>query len=127
MESQSEQFEWETEETRWRLAGTLEELRDRMTPGRVFDQVVDYTRDGPAADFLRNQREIIAGFHEFLTFGGLPELFTISDNDAKLSYLSGILSKVILDDVVRRFRVDNVTLLEKVFQYLFFDLSGCVP
>jgi hypothetical protein len=54
MESQSEQFEREAEETRWQLAGTLEELRDRMTPGRVVDQIVDYARDGPAAEFLRN-------------------------------------------------------------------------
>src|ERR1700739_4374953 len=54
MESQSEQFEREAEETRWQLAGTFEELRDRMTPGRVVDQVLDYTRDGPAAEFLRN-------------------------------------------------------------------------
>jgi Protein of unknown function (DUF3618) len=54
MKSQSEQFEREAEETRWRLAGTLEELRDRMTPGRVVDELVDYTRDGPAAEFLRN-------------------------------------------------------------------------
>lgn len=30
MESQSEQFEREAEETRWQLAGTFEELRDRM-------------------------------------------------------------------------------------------------
>ena len=46
-------------ETRWQLAGTFEELRDRMTPGRVVDQVVDYTRDGPAAEFLRNlKREV---------------------------------------------------------------------
>jgi hypothetical protein len=54
MTSQSEQIEREAEETRWQLAGTLEELRDRMTPGRVVDQLVDYTRDGPAAEFLRN-------------------------------------------------------------------------
>jgi Protein of unknown function (DUF3618) len=59
MESQSEQFEREAEETRWQLAGTFEELRDRMTPGRVVDQVVDYMRDGPAAEFLRNlKREV---------------------------------------------------------------------
>jgi hypothetical protein len=77
-----------------------------------------------AAEFQRNRREIMAGFHDFLTFGGLPELFTISDNDARLSYLSGILSKVILDDVVRRFRVDNVTLLEKVFQYLMANAGN---
>src|SRR5690349_14348750 len=54
MKPQSEQLEREAEETRWQLAGTLEELRDRMTPGHVVDQLVDYTRGGPAADFLRN-------------------------------------------------------------------------
>ena len=54
MESQSEQLEREAEETREQLSGTLEELRDRMTPGRVVDQLIDYTRDGPAAELLRN-------------------------------------------------------------------------
>jgi predicted AAA+ superfamily ATPase len=70
------------------------------------------------AEYHRNRRELQALFNEFLKYGGLPEIFTITDGEAKLSYLSGILSKVILDDVVRRFRVDNVTLLEKIFNYL---------
>lgn len=91
-----------------------------------FREYLDWHRMsvGSSADFLRNRREIMAGFNEFLTFGGLPELFTITDNDARLSYLSGILSKVILDDVVRRFRVDNVTLLEKVFHYLMANAGN---
>lgn len=54
MESQSERLEREAEEIRWQLSGTLEELRGRMTPGKVVDQVIDYTRDGPAGEFLRN-------------------------------------------------------------------------
>jgi Protein of unknown function (DUF3618) len=54
MESQSARLEREIEETRWQLSGTLEELRGRMTPGRVVDQVIDYTRDSPAAEFFRN-------------------------------------------------------------------------
>jgi hypothetical protein len=54
MESQSARLEREVEETRWQLSGTLEELRSRMTPGRVVDQVIDYTRDSPAGDFFRN-------------------------------------------------------------------------
>jgi hypothetical protein len=54
MESQSARLEREVEQTRWQLSGTLEELRGRMTPGRVVDQVIDYTRDSPAGDFFSN-------------------------------------------------------------------------
>jgi hypothetical protein len=54
MESQRERLEREAEETLWQLSGTLDELRGRLTPGRVVDQVIDYSRDSPAADFLRN-------------------------------------------------------------------------
>ena len=54
MESQSTRLEREAEEILWQLSGTLEELRGRMTPGRVVDQVIDYTRDSAATDFLRN-------------------------------------------------------------------------
>jgi predicted AAA+ superfamily ATPase len=68
--------------------------------------------------YLRQKREISALFTEYLSYGGLPEIFDIPSTESKLSYLSGIVSKVILDDVVRRFRVENVTLLEKLFHYL---------
>ena len=54
MESQGARLEREAEETLWQLSGTLEELRGRMTPGRVVDQVIDYTRGSPASEFLRN-------------------------------------------------------------------------
>jgi hypothetical protein len=54
MESQSARLEREAEETLWQLSRTLEELRGRMTPGRVVDQVIDYTRGSPASEFLSN-------------------------------------------------------------------------
>jgi ElaB/YqjD/DUF883 family membrane-anchored ribosome-binding protein len=54
MESQSARFEREAEEACRQLSATLEELRSRMTAGRVVDQVIDYTRGSPAAEFLRN-------------------------------------------------------------------------
>ena len=54
MESESARIEREVEQTRRQLSGTLEELRGRMTPGRVVDEVIDYTRDSTAAEFCRN-------------------------------------------------------------------------
>jgi hypothetical protein len=47
----TEQLELEAEQTRARLANTLEELRG-MTPGRVLDEVLDYAKDG-GGDLLR--------------------------------------------------------------------------
>ncbi|MDZ4165207.1 MAG: ATP-binding protein [Smithellaceae bacterium] len=91
-----------------------------------FREFLDYRKAMPAtsAAYLRSRREINALFMEYLAFGGLPEVFDIPAPESKRSYLSGIISKVILDDVVRRFRVDNITLLEKLFHYLMAGAGG---
>jgi hypothetical protein len=53
----TEQLEREAEATRARISATLDELRARMTPGHVVDQLVDYANDSSAGDFFRNLRE----------------------------------------------------------------------
>jgi uncharacterized protein len=63
-------------------------------------------------------------FSEYLGFGGLPEVFDIPSGGAKLSYLSGVLTKVVLDDVVKRFRVEHVGLLEKLLTYLLATVGN---
>lgn len=50
----SEQLEREAEIARTNLAADLAELRHRMTPGQIVDDIADYARDTPAADFARN-------------------------------------------------------------------------
>jgi hypothetical protein len=52
----SEQLEREAELTRAQIADSLAELRDRMTPGQVMDETLDYFRDGRAGQFVRNLR-----------------------------------------------------------------------
>ena len=54
MGRQSEQLEREAEGIRSELAGSLAELRYRVTPGQIVDQLTDYAREGPAAELLRN-------------------------------------------------------------------------
>ena len=59
MGTQSEQLERKAHQVRTRLTETLEELGAGMTPGQVVDQLADYAREGPAAEFFRNlAREI---------------------------------------------------------------------
>lgn len=75
-------------------------------------------------EFERNQPLIQRHFNEYLNFGGLPEVFDIPSGEAKLSYLSGVLTKVVLDDVVKRFRVEHVGLLEKLLRYLLATVGN---
>ena len=50
----SEQLECEAEVARTTLAADLGELRHRMTPGQIVQEVVDYARDTPVAEFAHN-------------------------------------------------------------------------
>ena len=50
----SERLEQESEQTRLRLAESLDELRARLTPGQVVDQLVDYASEAGAGEFVRN-------------------------------------------------------------------------
>ena len=52
--SDSRQLEREAEETRLQLTRTLGELRERITPGQLLDQAIDYARDSGGGEFVRN-------------------------------------------------------------------------
>ena len=40
--------------SRANLAADLDELRHRMTPGQILDEVTDYARHTPVAEIARN-------------------------------------------------------------------------
>jgi len=54
MPRQTEQLELEAEQARAELTLSLEELRSRMTPGAIIDEIVDYASDTPVGEFARN-------------------------------------------------------------------------
>jgi Protein of unknown function (DUF3618) len=56
----SEQLERETQSCRNELAQTLEELRARMTPGEVVDQLVDYAQDTTGGLFFEHLKRQVA-------------------------------------------------------------------
>jgi Protein of unknown function (DUF3618) len=56
----SEQLERQTQSCRNELAQTLEELRARMTPGEVIDQLVDYAQDTTGGLFFEHLKRQVA-------------------------------------------------------------------
>jgi hypothetical protein len=58
--STSEQLEREAEQTRAEIVSMLDELRSRMTPGQIVDQIVDFARDSTGGQFFQNLRRQVA-------------------------------------------------------------------
>ena len=54
MARQSDRLEWEAEKARDELAASLDQLRGRLTPSQIVDEVTRYLRETPIADFGRN-------------------------------------------------------------------------
>lgn len=52
--STSEQLERKAEATRAQIIDSLDELRERLTPGQIMDRTLDFARDGRAGQFVRN-------------------------------------------------------------------------
>lgn len=50
----SAEIERDVERTRDKLRDTLEALRDRASPGQLFEQVLDYAKESGAPDMMRN-------------------------------------------------------------------------
>ena len=49
-----EEVQREVQQSRAKVEDTLEAIQERLSPGQVFEQVVDYMRSSNGNDFLRN-------------------------------------------------------------------------
>ena len=56
----SKQLERETQSCRDQLTDTLDELRTRLTPGEVVDQLVDYAQDTTGGLFFEHLKQQVA-------------------------------------------------------------------
>jgi Protein of unknown function (DUF3618) len=65
MANQSEKLEREAGRTRAQLSETLDELRARMNPGQVIDQLIDYAQQ-MCERFIREEQEMANVFFEQL-------------------------------------------------------------
>lgn len=77
-------------------------------------------------EYLEKEIELEVLFGEYLKFGGLPEMISIQTESAKQSYLQGVISKVILDDIVQRFHVRQPLVIDQLIKYLFIGTGNIV-
>jgi len=77
-------------------------------------------------DYFRYKEKIDTLYYKFFKYGGLPEIFSINSESAKYTYLEGIVNKIILDDIVKRFKIKNIALLEEVMNYVISGIGNII-
>jgi predicted AAA+ superfamily ATPase len=63
-------------------------------------------------------------FLKYLLDSQLPELLKIKDEQIRFNYINSIKDSIILKDIVVRYRVQNIALLEKIFLFIIDNLSN---
>jgi len=75
-------------------------------------------------EYLEHEKEVEGLFGEYLQFGGLPELISIQTGSAKQSYLQGVISKVVLDDMIQRFHIRYPSVIDQLVKYFFIGTGN---
>jgi len=65
-------------------------------------------------------------YRKFLQSGALPELFNLPNDEMKQNYVSSIKDTVMLRDIVARYNVKDVKLLDDLFVYLVNTASSLI-
>lgn len=63
-------------------------------------------------------------YMQYMSDGGYPELLHFQSSDVKRNYVSGLKDTVLLKDIIRRYTIRDVRLLEDLFAYLVNNSSN---
>ena len=64
------------------------------------------------------EKDVEEEFSDYVKWGGLPQRFMQTDDMSKKTYLNDIYDSIIIKDVVQRFGVKNIDLLNRIATYL---------
>jgi len=73
--------------------------------------------------YLKNKIEIKSLFNKYLKYWWLPEILEINNEEQIEMYLEWIFNKIVIDDIVKRFNIRNVELIELINKYLITNIS----
>lgn len=65
-----------------------------------------------------------AGLLNYLRRGGLPELMNLEAEEAQRHYVTALRDSVILNDIVKKFGVQDIALLERLFHFLCSNIGS---
>lgn len=77
-----------------------------------------------------SQKPSQKSFSDYMRTGGMPECFSLNDDNIKINYISDLKDSIILRDIVNRYQVRDVRILDTLIEFLidtvgsYFSISG---
>lgn len=87
-----------------------------------FSEYLDYHKINHHY-YYSNKDEIDKLFVSYLNRGGLAEQFNMSDSMA-INYRDGIIQKIIIDDIIKRYRVSKINTLREIFEFVRGNITS---
>lgn len=79
-------------------------------------------------EFLESQQleNLRQNFIKYMQTGGFPEFVNLPNDEAKTHYVSALKDTVLLRDIVQRYKIKDVQLLEDIFVFLVNNASNLI-
>ncbi len=67
---------------------------------------------------ITDEKDIEDAFNDYIKWGGMPQRFMQNDDTSKKTYLSDIYDSIIIKDIVKRFNIKDLDLLNRIVTYI---------
>lgn len=68
--------------------------------------------------YITDKKDIENIFNDYLKWGGMPQRFMQKNDASKKTYLSDIYDSIIIKDIVKRFNIKDIDLLNRIVTYI---------
>lgn len=103
------------------LAGELASLLS----GRYI-QFIIYPFSYPEFIKIRQLENSKQSFLQYMNFGGLPELFNLTNAETRQHYVQAVKDTVLLRDIIHRYNIKDSKLLDDLFVFLINNASNLI-
>ena len=67
---------------------------------------------------ITDNRDIEDAFNDYIKWGGMPQRFMQTNDASRKTYLNDIYDSIIIKDIVKRFNIKDIDLLNRIVMYI---------
>lgn len=67
---------------------------------------------------IKDRNLVEEEFNDYINWGGMPQRFMQTDDASRINYLVDIYDSIVIKDIIRRFNIKNLDLLNRVVNYI---------